>query len=180
LYLCPKVIYNNMLNTVDISAKTFHWNQINAFWKMLQLSDESVQYAIYTKLDSKYKKEDEHSRKDYSLDYIDKLNELSQYDEDWDDEGAPKINSIAIENAKILVGLLSDMVLSRDLKLFPTETGAVSFKLATDKGMLRLELGDGIMSYFLRLTGQETVYHSFEVWNSANIENLVSSFNCLV
>ncbi|MCQ2251183.1 MAG: hypothetical protein MJZ66_08745 [Bacteroidales bacterium] len=166
-----------MLATADISVNTLD-KQLVAFWDMLQTIDESVQRGIFDKLQVKYKKNNKVSA--IASKFLSKIEEMESLEEDWNDEGAPAINAIAIENARYLVNHLSNPVLESNLKLFPTETGAVSFKLANNKGTLRLELGDGLMSYYVSLSDKEAEHHSFEAWNTENIHTLIESFNKLV
>lgn len=166
-----------MLATADVSVNTLN-KQLVAFWDMLQTIDESVQRGIFDKLQVKYKKDKKVSS--VASKFLSRIDELESLEEDWNDDGAPAINAIAIENARYLVKHLSNSVLELDLKLFPTETGAVSFKLSNNKGTLRLELGDGLMSYYIRLSDKEAEHHSFEAWNTENIHTLIESFNKLV
>lgn len=108
------------------------------------------------------------------------LQEIAELEEDWDYEDAPAIAPAAIDHCRQLIAMLPQNVLSSDIHIYPVETGAVGVKLQTDKGMLRMEMGGELMSYFLRKNGEDTVYHSFEAWTEENYSNLVSSFSQIV
>lgn len=112
--------------------------------------------------------------------YDAKLQEIAGLEEDWDYEDAPAIAPAAIEHCRQLITLLPQDVLNSDINIYPVETGAVGVKLQTDKGMLRMEMGSELMSYFLRMNGEDTVYHSFEPWTEETCSNLISSFSQIV
>lgn len=108
------------------------------------------------------------------------LQEIAELEEDWDYEDAPAIAPGAIDHCRQLIAMLPQTVLNSDMRIYPVETGAVGVKLQTDKGMLRMEMGGELMSYFLRKNGEDTVYHSFEAWTEENSRNLISSFSQIV
>lgn len=111
--------------------------------------------------------------------YMDRLERMRSLDDNWDGEGAMATSCVAIDNATALVNRLPFAVLEVGLKLYPTELGAVGFKLKTASGLVRGEVGIDNMSYFVRL-GKTTTHHSFEQWNDDNISVLVSSLSNLV
>lgn len=108
------------------------------------------------------------------------LQEIADLEEGWDYEDAPAIAPDAISHCRQLIAMLPQGVLDGDMRIYPVETGAVGVKLQTDKGMLRMEMGGELMSYFLRKNGDDTIYHSFEAWTEENYTNLISSFSQIV
>lgn len=108
------------------------------------------------------------------------LQDIADLEEGWDYEDAPAIAPDAIDHCRQLLAMLPQTVLDSDMRIYPVETGAVGVKLQTDKGMLRMEIGGELMSYFLRKNGKDTVYHSFEAWTEENYRNLISSFSQIV
>lgn len=108
------------------------------------------------------------------------LQEIADLEEGWDYEDAPVIVPDAIDHCRQLIALLPQSVLNSDIHIYPVETGAVGVKLQTEKGMLRMEMGGELMSYFLRKNGENTIYHSFEAWTEENYSNLISSFSQIV
>lgn len=113
--------------------------------------------------------------------YLDKLDEIALLEDDWDGEGAKSVNEKAIDNVRHLIDNMPQSILFANLKLFPSELGAVSMKLESSKGKLRAEIGDSIFSYYVRRTGiKNAEHHSFEEWNDSSIANLVSSLSGLV
>ena len=113
--------------------------------------------------------------------YYDKLEKLSTLEDDWDGEGAKAVNKQAIENVRHLIEMLPQSVLLADFRLFPSELGAVSIKLKTDKGAVRSEIGDSVFSYYVRRNDtKKTEHHSFEDWSESNISMFVSSLSNLV
>lgn len=112
--------------------------------------------------------------------YIRILERMLHLEDDWDYEGACAINPIAVDNSKELVNMLPVSVLNTNLKLFPTELGAVAFKLKTNIGLIRGEVGIDNVSYFVRKDKQNPEHHSFEPWDLEHIQILVSSFKSIV
>jgi hypothetical protein len=48
------------------------------------------------------------------------------------------------------------------IRLFPNALGAVNMQLETERGRVRCEMGEDVMSYFVKRQGEVTEYHSFE------------------
>lgn len=112
--------------------------------------------------------------------YDNVLQEIAALEEGWDYEDAPVIAPAAIDHCRQLLTMLPQAVINSDIRIYPVETGAIGVKLQTDSGMLRLEIGSELMSYFLRRNGEDTVYHSFEMCTEENYSNLISSFSQIV
>lgn len=112
--------------------------------------------------------------------YYNILQKIAELEDDWDCEDAPAINPSAINHCRQLMEMLPQDVLASDLHIFPVETGAVGLKLQTEKGMLRMEMGGDLMSYFLRKNGEKTIYHSFETWTEENYRSVISSLSQIV
>ena len=53
-------------------------------------------------------------------------------------------------------------------------------KLETDKGRLKCEMGDSLMSYFIKTSNGDTKHHSFEEINKETLSELKSSLESLV
>lgn len=111
--------------------------------------------------------------------YMDLLERMKTLNNDWDGEGAKATNHVAIDNAKVLVNSLPLTVLEAKFKLYPTELGAVGFKLKSESGLIRGEVGIDNMSYFVR-KDKTTIRHSFEQWNYDNMIVLVTYLSDLV
>ena len=88
------------------------------------------------------------------------LDEISALTDNWDEEGASRIDRTAILNASRVVSSLEKTV-AKGIRLYPTPLGAVMLKLETDKGRLKGEIGDQLMSYFVKRSNMAPEYHSF-------------------
>lgn len=100
------------------------------------------------------------------------LKEIKALKDNWDEEGAPKINRMAIRNVQKLMDSVPEGIAAQ-MRLYPTHLGAVMVKLETAKGRLKGEIGDIEMSYFVKRQGMATEHHSFEVVNKENLSALV-------
>lgn len=107
------------------------------------------------------------------------IEKMADLQENWDEEGAHRINSRAISNAyRLFSGL--DKSVSENVRLFPTPLGAVMIKLDTEKGRLKGEIGDQLMSYFVKRPSMRTEHHSFEEMNSENVNMLKANLTSLI
>lgn len=89
---------------------------------------------------------------------IDRMRNLSA---NWDADGAEPVNGIAISNTERFVRQL-EAVVAAQIRLFPNAFGAVNMQLETERGRVRCEMGEDMMSYFVKRKGEATEYHSFE------------------
>lgn len=101
------------------------------------------------------------------------INDFEKLEINWDGYGAAVVNKIAINNSMSLVDKLLNVDLSK-IEFMPSHNGAVLFKLKTNNGVVSGEIGDSIISYFVRIKGKETEYHNFEKFVNTNIDLLVS------
>lgn len=107
------------------------------------------------------------------------LDEISALTDNWDEEGASRIDRTAILNASRVVSSLEKTV-AKGIRLYPTPLGAVMLKLETDKGRLKGEIGDQLMSYFVKRSNMAPEYHSFEEVNPNNFDLLKSNLTSLI
>lgn len=107
------------------------------------------------------------------------LDEISVLTDNWDEEGASRIDRTAILNASRIVSSL-DKNVAKEIRLYPTPLGAVMLKLETDKGRLKGEIGDQLISYFVKRPSMSPEYHSFEEITSNNIDLLKSNLASLI
>lgn len=89
------------------------------------------------------------------------------------------LNKEAIQFVRRLMKSLGSETAS-NVRLFPTPLGAVLLKLETDKGRLKCEMGDSLMSYFIKTSNGDTKHHSFEEINKETLSELKSSLESLV
>ena len=107
------------------------------------------------------------------------LDEISALTDNWDEEGANRIDRTAILNASRIVSSLEKTV-AKGIRFYPTPLGAVMLKLETDKGRLKGEIGDQLMSYFVKRPSMAPEYHSFEEVNPNNFDLLRSNLASLL
>lgn len=107
------------------------------------------------------------------------IDAISALMDNWDEEGARRINRMAILNANRIVSSLEKPV-SKGIRLYPTPLGAVMLKLETQKGRLKGEIGDQLISYFVKRPNMATEHHSFEEINTNNLDFLKSNLTSLI
>ena len=107
------------------------------------------------------------------------IKEIQALKANWDEEGAPKINSSAIRNTKKIMAMLTGEA-AVHVRLYPTRLGAVMLKLETEKGRIKGEIGDKTMSYFIKRPGSATEHHSFEELTRESLSILVNNLDCIV
>lgn len=108
------------------------------------------------------------------------LSYLARLGANWDGYGAEPVHLQAIQNTTSLLHKLSDLQ-RMSIEIMPTHHGAILLKSQTFSGnLLKCEIGDKQMSYFIRRKGYETRYFSFVDWNEENCKSLVQAINDLV
>ena len=107
------------------------------------------------------------------------IDAISALTDNWDEEGARRIDRMAILNANRIVSSLEKNV-AKGVRLYPTPLGAVMLKLETQKGRLKGEVGDQLISYFLKRPNMAPEHHSFEEINSNNLDLLKSNLTSLI
>lgn len=100
-----------------------------------------------------------------------KLKEYSGYQQDWDDEGSPAIDSMAIENVSGFLNACDDSLLD-GWSLFPTTNGTLSLEKHKDNVNAVFEIGASLMSYSvsnsnLKLMGKEP-FSSYSIISTLN------------
>ena len=99
------------------------------------------------------------------------LQQMSTLPEDWDGYNAAPVNKQAIYNCQqLLNGIYCSHPLS--MEVLPTNAGAVMIRYKVGDTLLRGEIGESMVSYFVRRKGKETEYHNFESWNEDTIQSL--------
>jgi hypothetical protein len=86
---------------------------------------------------------------------------------------------MAILNANRIVSSLEKTV-AKGVRLYPTPLGAVMLKLETQKGRLKGEIGDQLISYFVKRPNMAPEHHSFEEINTNNLDLLKSNLTSLI
>ena len=107
------------------------------------------------------------------------IDAISALIDNWDEEGARRIDRMAILNANRIVSSLEKTV-AKGVRLYPTPLGAVMLKLETQKGRLKGEIGDQLISYFVKRPNMTPEHHSFEEINSNNLDLLKSNLTSLI
>lgn len=107
------------------------------------------------------------------------LREIRLLKDGWDDEGAPSINTDAINNT-IKIASSLNLTTAQLIRLYPTPLGAVMLKLETEKGRIKCDIGDTQISYFVKRPRLETKHHSFEDINAETMSTLRSNLDFLI
>ena len=107
------------------------------------------------------------------------IDAISALIDNWDEEGARRVDRMAIVNANRIVSSLEKPV-AKGIRLYPTPLGAVMLKLETQKGRLKGEIGDQLISYFVKRPNMAPEYHSFEEINTNNLDLLKSNLSSLI
>ena len=105
------------------------------------------------------------------IDIEDNMQQIATLPEDWDGYSAKPASKQAIDNCRqLLCGAYCSHPLA--MEVLPTNAGAVMFRYKVGKTLLRGEIGDTMVSFFLRSDGKQTEYHNFEPWNEQTIQYL--------
>ena len=107
------------------------------------------------------------------------LRSIKALKENWDEQGAPRINRQAISKTNKLMKSL-DKELSATIRLYPTPLGAVMLKFETKKGRIKCEMGDMQMSYFVKCPDRSTEHHSFETIDKEHLNILKENLKKLM
>ena len=107
------------------------------------------------------------------------IDAISALIDNWDEEGARRIDRMAILNTNRIVSSLEKTV-AKGVRLYPTPLGAVMLKLETQKGRLKGEIGEQLISYFVKRPNMVPEHHSFEEINTNNIDLLKSNLTSLI
>jgi len=145
---------------------------LDVLWALYQSQPKSVKKAFRTRMEA------EDNSVSTALWQKD-LKDISALKDNWDEEGAQKINRVAIKNARKIARAL-DKETAALVRLFPTSLGAVMIVLETDKGRIKGKIGDTIMSYFVKRSGSATEHHSFEDLTKDNLQVLVENLNRMI
>ena len=100
------------------------------------------------------------------------LNQIKALKENWDEEGALRINRKAISFSRKIMKKLSKEA-SSFVRFFPTHLGAVMLKMETPNGRIIGEIGDSLVSYFIKRPNTPTEHHSFETQNKELLSSIV-------
>lgn len=101
------------------------------------------------------------------------LKDIRGLKENWDEEGAPRINRVAIANVQDFVSAL-DRVIAEQVRLYPTHIGGIMLKFETERGRIKCEIGDKLFSYFVKRPDASTEHYSFEEINKDTLSVLKS------
>lgn len=154
----------------NISTKT-HVSTLDVLWAFYQSQPQRVKKAFRTRMEAEKKQELEVMwKKD--------LKSIKALDDNWDEEGAPKISRAAIRNTQKLMDAIEGDTAAL-MRLYPTRLGAIMVKLETVKGRIKGEMGDNEMSYFVKRPGFTTEHHSFEAVNKENLRSLMHSIESI-
>lgn len=99
--------------------------------------------------------------------------------DNWDDDGAQAPDVISLVNTEDFINSL-DSEIARKISLYPNVFGAVTIKLDTSKGRIVCEMGDELMSYFVKRPDVKNEYHSFEPMDKAHLDVLRLNLATLV
>ena len=146
---------------------------LDVLWAFYQSQPPQVRKAFLIRLESQKDLESHQAIWQHDL------KEIASLKDNWDGNGAPRINKEAIQFARRLMKSL-EIETANNVRLFPTPLGAVLLKLETDKGRLKCEMGDSLMSYFIKTSNGDTKHHSFEEINKETLAELKSSLENLV
>lgn len=106
------------------------------------------------------------------------LDAISKLPSNWDGYDAPVIGKKAIQNCKSLLGALPNNVIL-DIRLLPTEYGGVQVvyndKIRSKK--VSIDLGDDLMSFYVRESGKSPQFFSYLSYEKNNIELLLSKIS---
>jgi hypothetical protein len=160
-----------MATMVQNSTKQSGVSTLDVLWAFYQSQPKSVKKAFRTRMEAEDKsapvplwKQD--------------IKEMKALKENWDEEGAPAINRDAIRHSQKLMQMLTDGVAVK-VRLFPTHLGAVMVKCETDKGRIKGEVGDKVMSYFVKRPNAATEHYSFEELTKENLQTLVRNLESI-
>ncbi len=106
------------------------------------------------------------------------LDSIAKLPSNWDGYDAPVIGKKAIQNCKYIFGLLPNNIIL-DLKVFPTEYGGVQI-VYNDRIRSRkvsIDLGDDLMSFYVREYGKTPQFFSYLSYEKKNIEMLISKIS---
>ncbi|MBQ1697766.1 MAG: hypothetical protein II075_07765 [Bacteroidales bacterium] len=139
---------------------------LDVLWAFYQSQPKKIKIAFRNMLETQDNTKKQNKLSQWQID----LKEIRSLKAGWD-EGAPQINKIAIANVNKFAESLSQSV-AEQIRLYPTQLGAVMLKLETPKGRIKCEIGDVKMSYFVKRQGFETEHHSFEDINDETLSTL--------
>lgn len=138
---------------------------LDILWAFYQSQPKRVRQA--------FRKRIEHMDEDLKLEeqWQQDLRYIKGLKENWDYEGAPCINRQAISQTSKLIRQTSKQV-ANSVRLYPTPLGGILLKLETKKGRIKCEIGDELMSYFVKRPGLPTEHHSYETTDKENLKTL--------
>lgn len=139
---------------------------LDVLWAFYQSQPKKIKIAFRNMLETQDNTKKQNKLSQWQID----LKEIRSLKAGWD-EGAPQINKIAIANVNKFAESLNQSV-AEQIRLYPTQLGAVMLKLETPKGRIKCEIGDVKMSYFVKRQGFETEHHSFEDINDETLSTL--------
>ena len=158
--------------TMTKSASRRKPSTLDVLWALYQSQPKRVRRAFLEKV------EDQQDMEEFQQWETD-LREIRYLKDNWDGEGASHVDRAAIRHTNRLLTSLDGAVACR-VRLFPTPMGAILIKLETKYGRLKCEVGDELMSYFVKRSGQETEHHSFEPIDDNNISTLKLNMQSLL
>lgn len=116
---------------------------------------------------------------DYSQ-HMKQLRDFSYLPNNWDGYGAEPVNKKAIQNVESLLGRLPGL-LQMSIDVQPTHHGAILLKSQTFSGnLLKCEIGDTQVSYFIRKQDEGTRYFSFVDWNDKTCDAIIKAIENLL
>ena len=144
---------------------------LDVLWAFYQSQPKSVKKAFRSRMEA------EAQPRPIAL-WQQDLKEIKALKDNWDEEGAPRINQTAIRNSLKLMKMLTDRI-AGSVRLFPTRLGAVMVSLETEKGRVKGEMGETNISYFVKRPGVATEHHSFENLTKENLSLLVHNLEAI-
>jgi hypothetical protein len=113
------------------------------------------------------------------IDIIDKINALSDLQENWDGFGAEKIESKIINNTKKVLTNLSDNIFSYlyDIDVYPNTNGTITLDFKSiSNDLLSIEIGQENISGFILKNNSETILlNCDEITSKKNYEDFLLS-----
>lgn len=147
---------------------------LDVLWAFYQSQPVSVRKAFRDRLEA----QDRNDSPEQLL-WKHDLKQIRSLKDNWDGENAPRISRVAISHITKWISTVNVSVASL-VRLYPTHLGAVMMKMETEKGRVNCEMGENLMSYFVKRPGQSTLHHSFEEPSSDNLAQLNTYLESLV
>lgn len=99
-----------------------------------------------------------------------RIEEISKFENNWNDNNASAFNKIIINNSKEALTRLSKK--SNALSIFPTASDTIQFELTKDDGYFEIEIGDNSHKFYYELNDGTSMASTFVDLNQVIIEFL--------